>query len=101
MRPPLTSFLASLPGAGTGPLGLPRTPAADHRGIPPDPAMIAHLVAAETRSRVLQNGGDHHQAGHSRSIRRVRRCVVSKQAARARIRSLSAIRSVSVVIWAR
>jgi hypothetical protein len=51
---------------------------AGHRGIHPDRAMAAHPVGAETRSRVLQSGGDHHQSGHSRNIRRVRRCAVSK-----------------------
>lgn len=74
---------------------------AGHRGIHPDRAMAAHPVGAETRSRVLQSGGDHHQAGHSRNIRRVRRCAVSKPAARAGIRSLSATRSVSAAAWAR
>jgi hypothetical protein len=62
--------------------------------------MTAHPAGAKTRSRVLQSGGDHHQAGHSRNIRRVRRCTVSKPAARAGIRSLSATRSVSAAAWA-
>jgi hypothetical protein len=76
-------------------------PAADHRGIHPDRSMTAHPAGAETRSRVLQSGGDHDQDGHSRNIRRVRRCEVSKPAARAGIRSPSATRSVSVAAWAR
>ena len=39
----------------------------------PDRSMAAHPVGAETRSRVLQSGGDHDRDGHSRNIRRVRR----------------------------